>query len=103
VNTALHNCFDAQPVAAVDTSPSDDAPGQTNTFYSYQARRASEDRHHQAAELKEKFKISCKRQRILTNSDGSVRTWLKKSIPDIHDSLFVLDVIKPLEIEELMY
>ncbi|GKC06537.1 hypothetical protein Tco_0998147 [Tanacetum coccineum] len=47
VNTALHNCFDAQPVAAVDTSPSDDEPGQTNTFYSYQARRASEDRHHQ--------------------------------------------------------
>ncbi|GJY76515.1 hypothetical protein Tco_0481631 [Tanacetum coccineum] len=55
------------------------------------------------AELKEKFKISCKRQRILTNSDGSVRTWLKKSIPDIHDSQFVSDVIKPLEIEELMY
>ncbi|GJZ12400.1 pyruvate dehydrogenase E1 component subunit beta-3, chloroplastic-like protein [Tanacetum coccineum] len=57
---------------------------------------------YQAAELKEKFKISCKRQRILTNSDGSVRTWLKKSIPDIHDSQFVSDVIKPLEIEELI-
>ncbi|GJV92764.1 ABC transporter E family member 2-like protein [Tanacetum coccineum] len=39
---------------------------------------------------------------ILTNSNGSVRSWLKKKIPDIHDSQFVSDVIKPLGIEELM-
>nr|GEV59379.1 integrase, catalytic region, zinc finger, CCHC-type, peptidase aspartic, catalytic [Tanacetum cinerariifolium] len=56
-----------------------------------------------AAELKENFKISYKRQRILTNSNGSVGTWLKKSISDIHDSHFVSDVIKLLEIKELMY
>ncbi|GJX01945.1 hypothetical protein Tco_0185858 [Tanacetum coccineum] len=54
----MHNCFDAQPVAAIDTSPSRamtlldkraaiKEPRITNTFYSYQARRASEDRHHQ--------------------------------------------------------
>nr|GEY90933.1 ABC transporter E family member 2 [Tanacetum cinerariifolium] len=52
--------------------------------------------------MREAFKVSYKPQRVLTNSDGSVRSWLKKSIPDIHDSQFVSDVIKPLEIEELM-
>nr|GEY08564.1 ABC transporter E family member 2-like [Tanacetum cinerariifolium] len=55
-----------------------------------------------AAEMMETFKVSYKRQRILINSNGSVRSWLKKKIPDIHDSKFVSDVIKPLEIEELM-
>nr|GEX25496.1 ABC transporter E family member 2 [Tanacetum cinerariifolium] len=52
--------------------------------------------------MKEAFKVSYKPQRVLSNSDGSVRSWLKKSIPNIHDSQFVSDVIKPLEIEELM-
>nr|GEW16913.1 ABC transporter E family member 2-like [Tanacetum cinerariifolium] len=55
-----------------------------------------------AAEMMETFKVSYKRQRILINSNGSVGSWLKKKIPDIHDFKFVSDVIKPLEIEELM-
>ncbi|GJY69341.1 hypothetical protein Tco_0472323 [Tanacetum coccineum] len=54
------------------------------------------------AGIMEVFKVSYKPQRILTNSDGSVCSLLKKRIPDVHDSQFVLDVREPLEIEELM-
>ncbi|GJZ40679.1 ABC transporter E family member 2, partial [Tanacetum coccineum] len=52
--------------------------------------------------MREAFKVSYKPQRVRTNFNGSVRSYLKKGIPDIHDSQFVSDVIKPLEIEELM-
>ncbi|GJU61693.1 hypothetical protein Tco_1243528 [Tanacetum coccineum] len=55
-----------------------------------------------AAGIMEVFKVSYKPQRILTNSDGSVCSLLKKIIPDVHDSQFVSDVREHLEIEELM-
>nr|GFA18177.1 ABC transporter E family member 2-like [Tanacetum cinerariifolium] len=55
-----------------------------------------------AAEMMEAFKVSYKPQRILTKFDGLVRSLLKKRMTDIHDSQFASDVIKPLEIEELM-
>lgn len=47
------------------------------------------------------FKVSYKPQRILANS-GLVSSLLKKRMVNIHDSQFVSDVIKPLEIEDLM-
>ncbi|GJY10341.1 hypothetical protein Tco_0378526 [Tanacetum coccineum] len=55
-----------------------------------------------AARMMEVFMVSYKPQMILTNSDGSVCSLLKKRIPDVHDSQFVSDVREPLEIEELM-
>ena len=52
--------------------------------------------------MKETFVVSYKPQRILDKSDGSVSSLLKERMVNIRDSQFVSDVIKPLEIEDLM-
>ncbi|PWA93009.1 ATP-binding cassette sub-family E member 1 [Artemisia annua] len=61
-----------------------------------------EDPFQPEAEMMETFVVSYKPQRILVNSNGSVSSLLKKRMVNIHDSQFVSDVIKPLEIEDLM-